>query len=31
MKVLAGEAEFLADYDPRSYAPAAVTVDVVTR
>jgi hypothetical protein len=30
MKALAGEAEFLADYDPRSYEPVAVTVDVVT-
>ncbi len=30
MKVLAGEDEFLANYDPRSYERVAVTVDVVT-
>ncbi len=30
MKALAGEDEFLASYDPRSYEPVAVTVDVVT-
>jgi hypothetical protein len=30
MKVLAGEDEFLASYDPRSHEPVAVTVDVLT-
>jgi 8-oxo-dGTP diphosphatase len=30
MKDLVGEAEFLANYDPGSYPPVAVTVDVVT-
>ena len=29
MKALAGEDEFLASYDPRSYEPVAVTVDLV--
>ena len=30
MHAAAGEAEFLANYDPRAYEPVAVTVDVVT-
>jgi len=30
MKALEGEAEFLANYDPRSYEQVAVAVDVVT-
>jgi 8-oxo-dGTP diphosphatase len=30
MHAVGGEAEFLANYDPRAYEPVAVTVDVVT-